>query len=640
MKRNFRNHRPLFSSPVPQDVRKPKIRWRILPILWLAIKRTCTVIGAFVLVSMMFALFTLSQFGQAVEEPLPEKMVLYIEFKDGFAENTSNSGFSGSFGLVPPTVHELIDAIDRATGDVRVQGILARMDSGSFAPSQAAEVRDALKRFHAVGKFAAIYSPSYGAAGGGLGRFYLASAFQERWMQPLGIVSIPGVSAEMPFFRGVLDKIGVEPLFFKRKEYKTAYENLTDSSMSSYNRETIEAVVTDLRVELVKDIAADLKITPTQFEVLVNKGLFTSAEALQQKLITHADYVDVLVDRIVGEITGDPESDEEVFVDPQSYVAGVLREGNEKNLMRGEFGEKGQKVALVYVLGAIMDSRLGASAPSGLGDEGIAAADDIAPALLDAADDPEIKAVVVRIDSPGGSPVASETILRSIDRVREKGKPVIVSMGTTAASGGYWVAAHADRIFASPTTITGSIGVVGGKFSAKELWTKLGVNWEGVSWGENSGLWSINEPFTESGNERMNAMLDQVYDAFLQRVSSGRKMTIEQVDKIAGGRVWSGASAKDVGLVDELGGLQDALDYTAKTLGKSDRTALQIIVMPKPLTPFEELLALLGEEGAIYSGLKFQAAVGRMAGPAMKEISVIQRQGNSLTSTYEPLTIR
>ncbi|MGB4106350.1 MAG: signal peptide peptidase SppA [Alphaproteobacteria bacterium] len=639
MPRNrWNRHRPLFATPALQEARGQRIKWRVLPIVWLAIKKTCTVIGAFVLVSLLLSLIAFSGLKESAAPPVPSKMALYLEFADGFAEKSSGSAFAESFNLEPPTVHEVVNAIDLAAKDERVMGIMARMDGGTFATAQTKEVRDALARFRATGKFTRIYSPSYGEAGGGLGRFYVASAFEERWMQPLGVVSIPGIAAEMPFFRGALDKIGVEPQFFKRKDYKTAYENLTDTRMSKQNRETLQGIVGDLRRELVRDISSDLKITPSKFEALVNKGLFTAPEALKEKLVTNVDYVDVLVSKITEELTGDPESEDEVFVDPKSYLSALGGEESDRNMVRDAFGKAKPLAALVHVNGAILDTRIGVSAPSGFADEGIAAADEIAPAILDAADDPDIEAIIVRVDSPGGSPVASETILRAIDRAREKGKPVIVSMGSTAASGGYWVAAHADRIFATPTTITGSIGVVGGKFSARDVWPKIGVNWDGVKWGENSGMWSINTPFSASEAARINAMLDQVYDAFLQRVSVGRKMSVAQVDKIAGGRVWSGEAAKKIGLVDEIGGLQNALDYTATTLGAEDRFGIDVVTLPKPLTTFEELVALLGEQGMVYEGLKFQAALGKISKPLMDQWQIINSM--PLYSTYEPLKIQ
>lgn len=627
----FNRHRPLFASPVPREVKKPKLRWRILKIIGSGIRKTCTVIGAFVLISVVLTFLSFSQIQEVPLEPVPEAAVLYIDFADGFVEASEESPFAGAFGWHTPTVHEIVDAIDLAAKDARVKGIMARMDGGGYSSAQTAEVRTALKRFRESGKFTRLYSPSYGEGGGGLGRFYLASAFEERWMQPLGVVDISGISAEMPFFRDPLDKIGVKPEFFKRKEYKTAYENLTDSKMSEPNREEITRLIDDLKVELTKGITESLSITPQEFEAMVNKGLFTSAEALQLNLITHSGYIDVLHDRIKEEVTGDPESEDEILIDPQVYLADIAREKKEKAMFKGKFSDVSPQIAIVHVRGLILDTRLD-------GGDGIAAADEIAPALLEAADDPLIEAVVLRVDSPGGSPVASETILRAVDRVREKDKRVIVSMGETAASGGYWVAAHADRIFAQPTTLTGSIGVVGGKFTTEELWKKLGVNWETIEWGENSGLWSVNKPFSAGQAERMNATLDQVYNAFLDRVAKGRGMSFQQADAIAGGRVWTGARAVKIGLVDELGGLHDALDYTAKMLGVEDRFDLDIVSLPRPLTPYEEFMQMMEDSGMVYEGFRFNAALGKIVAPVMDRAAVLK--GSSGVSTYEPVSIR
>lgn len=620
-------HRPLFSSPVPRHVRNPKIHWQAWPIVWVALKRTCFVIGALVLFSFVIGFISVMQASEPPVPSMPRQAVLYLSFEDDFAEMHSNR--FGGFSNEPPTVHEVIDAIDQATEDKRVKGIVARMDGGTYTPSHVEEIREALKRFKAAGKFTKIYSPSYGESVGGLGRFYLASVFDERWMQPLGIVSIPGISAEMPFFRGALDEIGVQPQFFKRKEYKTAYENLTDKEMSKENREEIGAVVSDLRGKMVMDISADLKINAKHFEELVDKGLFTAEEALKEKLITTSGYADVMIEQVSEQLTGDPDTDEEIYIDPQYYMAAVQREQSERNFVT-DLVKGRPRVALVYAVGAIMDTNVG-------GGESIAAADEIAPAILEASDDPSIEAIVVRIDSPGGSPGASESILRAIQKAKEKEKLIIVSMGPTAASGGYWIAAYADRIFVMPTTLTGSIGVVGGKFSAEKAWEKLHVAWDGVNWGTNSGIWSLNKPFSDTEAERINAMLDQVYKAFLERVSKGRDMSIEDVDKIARGRVWTGQRAVKIGLADEIGGLREALNYTATALGAKDKNGIDIITLPEPKSAFEELIALLEEQGMVYEGLKFQGMIGSTVGPLMNQASVLSRMGP--VSTYELMKV-
>lgn len=323
----------------------------------------------------------------------------------------------------------------------------------------------------------------------------------------MGVVMIAGINAEQPFARETLDKMGITPQFFQRKEYKTAYESLTNESMSDANRETISVLVNDIRDRLVSEIAQDREISEERFTALVNQGLFTAPEALEAGLIDHMDYADVMIEQVKELVSGDPQSEDVAFRSLESYIAHVGLRINEDGKINKETRTRKTAggVALIYAIGAIVSDAAGA--PGSL-----AASDDIAPAILDAAADPNIKTIILRVDSPGGSPAASEAILRALDKAQMEGKYVVVSMGSTAASGGYWIAAHADQIFVSPTTITGSIGVVGGKFTLGGLWEKIGLNWEAVQWGENADMWSMNTPFDAQGSERMNAMLDNVYE--------------------------------------------------------------------------------------------------------------------------------
>lgn len=606
-KYNWPRHRPLFALQAP--ARPQKLHWQVLPILWLALKRACTVLGAFVLFLIVVGFFIFRDFGGGPPPSLPHEMVLYLELKGDPGEMSEPPSLVGEGNL---SVHGIIDALDHASGDKRVKGLFARMEPGSFALARSEELRAAIKRFETAGKFAYIYSSSYGEGAGDLGRYYVASAFQELWLQPMGLVSIAGVRAEVPFVRSVLDKVGVRPQFYQRKEFKNAYESATNKEMSAESRKELTTMLRDIKNRIMADVPAERGLKPEEFSKLVDTGLFTAPEALEKKLVTNVGYADVLVGRIKQDITGDPESDDSLFVDVAQY-------GSVENV-RHRFGKS--SVALIYVVGAIMESASGT--------HGIAAADEIAPAIYDAAFDENVKAIVLRIDSPGGSPVASESILRAVERAKEKGKPVIVSMGPTAASGGYWVAAYADQIFVLPTTITGSIGVLGGKLSLAELWKKLGVNWDkSISWGENSGIWSMNTPFDENEAERVNNMLDHVYASFVARVAKGRGLTPEQVDKIAGGRVWSGEKAKEIGLADQIGGLREALDYTATILGEKDRNDLNIFIMPEPKTPLEQLLELVEMQGGVLAdGIKFQNKISAYLAPYSESAAV-----------YEPLRI-
>ncbi len=558
-------------------------------------------------------------------------MVLYIPFEGDLRETPREASISEPFVPYQPTVHEIVYAIDRAASDDRVKGIMARLDDGNVSLSHAQEIRSALKRFKETGKFTTIYSSSYGGTGGGLSRYYLASAFDEIWMQPLGIVTIPGVRAEVPFFRALLDKIGVTPQFFQREDHKTVYESLTRRSMSPENRETLEGVVGAIRDEIVTTIPQERGIAPEAFSGLVNQGLFTAQEALDNKLITTMDYADVLVENLREEITGDRESEEQIFVGVGSYLGGITRE-QAKGMMSGLIDQK-PSVALIYAVGPIMDNAAGAS-PGG-----VAAADTIAEAIVTASDDDSIETIVLRVDSPGGSPIASERILRALHNAKNKdGKHVIVSMGATAASGGYWIATNADRIFALPVTLTGSIGVVGGKFAIGELSKNLDVNWDNsVRWGQNSGMWSLTTPFSESEAERMNAMLDQIYDAFLTRVAEGRNMSLEQARDLAGGRVWTGRAALEVGLVDEMGGLEEALDYAATLSGKTDSHELNVVVLPQPKNTLEQILELLGAQAFMAQSIQANRHFIDALEPVLQDMAVYS--GNRGVNTYDPVRI-
>ena len=644
MKKNPWNaHRQIFRSSVAaQQQSKPGLRWRVLPILWLAFKRTSMVVGAIVLVSaVVMALSFSSVYEGKKVAALPDKMVLYLELDGSIPDHPEDGGgIADVFSEPGPTLREFIAGIDRARDDKRVKGIVADLSGGGFPIAHVQELRAAIKRFEKSGKFAYIYGISYGDVGS-MGSYYLASAFDEIWMQPMGLVGITGMRAEVPFFKDVADKIGIEPQFFKRKEYKTAYESFTNSEMSEANREELTGLIDDISDVVVHDIAKDRKMSEKQFRALVDKGLFVDEEAKKSGLIDVLDYGDVLTRKVNERVTGDPETKDLAYVNVDDYIsrtrphesiAGALIE--RKMGLDGKDGGSGGKptIALIYASGVIMPSDFDGSGE-------VAAADDIAQALGEAAKDDSIDEVVLRIDSPGGSPVASETILRAIQQVQNEGKDVVVSMGSVAASGGYWIATAADRIFVLPTTITGSIGVLGGKVSMQEMWKKIGVSWGGVHWGKNAGMWSMNEPFSKSGAERMNAMLDNVYKNFVARVAKGRKMSEEDVEKIARGRVWSGKRAIEIGLADQLGGLDDALDYAARQIGAKDRSGVSIRVLPKPLSPVERLVNMLEGQVQVGDVAGVQAELLKPLLPLARQAAVMARDPLGY-SVYMPIEVQ
>lgn len=585
--------RPLFSSPVPKTVQKPKVKWKILPILWLGLKRSAMLLGFMIMFSSLISVYTLSFVVNQKKPVMPEKTALFIDFKEAISEIPEDASLSVPFPSDQLTLRHYLRAIEHAKEDERILGIVARLrDGASFSLAQVQELKKAIQSFQESGKFTYIYSSSYGGAAGGLSRYYLASIFDELWMQPLGIVTISGINLEMPFMRESLRRVGVTPDFFQKKDYKTAYESFTNQTMSPENREMMERLVEDLKSELVSGISKNRDIPENQLKTLVDQGLFIAEDALQNDLIDAVDYGDVLLDKIREEVTGDTDSEDEgILTSLSSYIDFTANDKKPAKKSKDK-----PKVALVYVVGAIMHGNINSSSPSVLLNDGIAASSVIAPAIFDASEDEDIETIILRVDSPGGSPAASEAILRAVEKAQEEGKNVIVSMGGTAASGGYWVAAYADRIFASPMTITGSIGVVGGKFVLRDLWDKVGANWESITWGENAAMWSMNSTFDASEAKQVNAMLDNVYDHFLKRVAKGRDMSEAEVDAIAGGRVWSGKRAVELGLADELGGLMDAMNYAATLSGGEDFNDINIQIFPKPKTPLEQFVEILNGE--------------------------------------------
>lgn len=572
-----------------------------------ALRRTCTALGAIVLALSVLGAFSTLSLLRAKAPALPESFVLFLAIDGSLPERPPEISLSNPFGTQKLSVFQAVEALSRAEKDARVKGLVVDLGGAGLSVANIQELRGAIKHLRAAGKLAWVYAPSYGDMGTGLGTYYLASAFDQIWMQPLGTLSIAGIGMEIPYVKGLLDKIGVEPQFFQRKEYKTAFESFTHSAMTPQNREMMTAMIESIGGQILSETAADRGIDPAKFRTLIDRGLLLGDEALKAKLIDRLDYDDVLLEEMRTKLGLDPRGDDPPLVDLADYSA-AAKDGGKLSPIETRTDAKARiPVALVYVTGAIVEgdpSDSSSASPLMLEGE-TASATEISDAISEAGDDPDISAIVIRIDSPGGSPGASETIRRAIVTAKEKGKKIIVSMGTAAASGGYWVATPADTIFASPATLTGSIGVVGGKVSAAGLSEKLGVSWEAVRWGKNSDIWSFSAPFSETGAERINAMLDEVYQAFIARVAEGRKMTPEQVERIARGRVWTGEQARAIGLVDSLGGLDAALDYTARQLGLSDRDGLDIRILPRPRTPIEELFNALGQKttsSALFQG--------------------------------------
>ncbi len=515
------------------------------------------------------------------EPTLPDAVVLDLDLTKPLAE--SDSGKIGSLFEHQTTLREVLDALDGGRRDPRVKGVLARFGDDSIGFAQTQELRTAIERFRASGRFAVAFAEEYGGAGAGNRSYLLASAFDEVWLQPMGTLGITGLSAELPFARGALDQLGVQPEFAQREEYKSFAETFTKSGMTPANREMMQALVTDLGNQLVDGIAKSRRLAPAVVRAAIDKAPLLSKEALDQKLVDRLGYADEARDEALKRAGAGAEA-----MEPADYLS-----------VAGSPNDKGPTIALIHAVGTITGGESGKPALGGTS----AGSETIVDAIEEAADDPDVRAILFRIDSGGGAVSASEAIRRALVRARQSGKPVIASMGDTAASGGYWIALAADRIVASPATITGSIGVVAGKFAIGGLSEKLGIQWDRVQGARNAGMWSPLRPFDDSESERLNAIIDDTYANFLQRVAEARHMTPEQARGIAKGRVWTGAQARELGLVDDLGGQEQALTLARTAAGLSPDAPVTLAPYPPPKSMTDQLLDLVSGKGELVGAL-------------------------------------
>ena len=421
-------------------------------------------------------------------------------------------------------------------------GLVAKV-GGALPWALAQELRLGVAAFAASGKPTVAWAESFGQGASDLPAYVLASAFTEVWLQPSGDLNLLGVAIETTFLRGALDRLGVQPELEGRYEYKNAVDRITRTELTPAHRESLERLSGSLLDRAVADVAEGRGLAADVVRELVDTGPRTADEARRAGLVDRLGYRDEVYASVRDRVG---EGATLLFADrwrPRRRPSLPSLPGHPRG-----------HVALVEVQGGIT------TGPSRRGPMGRSVGSDTVTADLRAvlADD-AARAVVLHVDSPGGSSVASDTIWREVCRVREAGKPVVVAMGSAAASGGYYVACPADVIVALPSTLTGSIGVFGGKFVVAELLDKLGLATGVVEQGARSRMYSSRRPFTAEERERVDVVLDAVYADFTRRVAEGRGLTRDAVERVARGRVWTGADAAGVGLVDELGGLRDAV---------------------------------------------------------------------------------
>ncbi len=494
---------------------------------------------------------------------VPSNATLYLKIEAPFSEIEPNAVLS-QFVRSPPTLRATIATIQKAKGDARIAALVIRPRAGGALWAQIQEVRAALADFKSAGKPLTAFLESAGAA-----EYYLASVADRVVLMPAGQLDIAGLASYELFFRGGLDKLGVYPDLLHIGDYKTASNTFTERTFTPAHREMTQSLNRDWYNELVRAIATGRKLSEPAARAAVDGGPYLADAAAKAGLVDELAYEDQLGDR--PPIQGTRRVEGEQYA--RAAAAPIA-------------GQRGAgKIALLFAVGTIASGESSFDSLSGV----VLGSDTFAEWLRKVRLDPSIHAVVIRVDSPGGSAIASEVIWREIMLTREV-KPVVVSMGDIAASGGYYLAAGANAIVAQPGTLTGSIGVVTGKFVLQGALDKLGVGTGSVSDGRLAEIYSPFRPFSRDERARLEEQMQSIYDLFLERVARGRSVAASKVDAVAQGRVWTGHQARELGLVDELGGLDDAIRI-AKARAKLDPARQFELVVYPPKRSLYEVLA-------------------------------------------------
>lgn len=516
------------------------------------------------------------------KEKAAEKKVriAYIIIDGELPESPGEMSLFGDLGV---DLRKTMARLEKAGEDESIAGVILQIDA---APGRGKlnELRSAIKRVQGKGK--KVYALLEAAMGP---QYQLASACDEIIIPESGEVLLPGIRAEFSFYKDLFAKVGVQADMMHVGDFKGAAEPYTRDSLSEPVRKNMTALIDDLYDEMLTTIASDRDIKIEEIRKLVDQGLLMADEAKEAGLVDRVIYPDQFRDALQKEY----KADKLVYVENYAKqkvdtdFSGPMGMMKLFQSMMGEgrsgSGDDAPKIAVVYAVGPIMSGKSQSSLMGGT----TMGSTTIVEALQEAAKDETVKAIVLRVDSPGGSALASDLIWRQTQAID---KPIIASMGDVAASGGYYISMGADRIFAEPGTVTGSIGVVGGKLALKGVYDKLGIDTESISRGENSGIFSTTDKFTESERKVVERMMKVIYGQFTSKAAEGRKMKQEELEKLAGGQVYTGRVAKRLGLIDEVGTLRDSIQSAKRLAGLDPDKKVELIVLPKPENPFEALL--------------------------------------------------
>ena len=569
-----------------------------------AIVRFLAWFGAAVIVYSIYFAVMLNYKGS-----VPSKTVLEVNLDSQMIEDAPDSAVAKYMLSDRPRVRDIVDALDRGAKDDRVVGMVATISSVPMGMAEAQEVRDAVFRFRAAKKFAIAYSETFGEFGPGNGAYYVATAFDHIYLQPSGDIGLTGLMIETQFMKGTLDKLGVKFHGDHRKEYKNALNLYTETKYTPAHKEANSKVMNSWFAQMKNGICEARHLDPNQFSALVDKGPYLGKEALDAKLVDGMAYRDEVYDQVKAKAGKDAEL---LFLDKYLYRAGRPH-------------DTGKTVALIYGVGQVMRGKSDFSPVNGSVTMG---SETVAGAFRAAIDDKDVKAILFRVDSPGGSYVASDTIYREVLRAHKAGKPVIVSMGNLAGSGGYFVAMGADKIVAEPGTITASIGVLGGKMYAAGLWDKLGLSHDEIHTSQNATMFTTTHDYNDTEWLRFEAWLDRVYEDFTTKVAEGRHLPKERVLEIAKGRIWTGEDAKAIGLVDELGGFDTALQLVKKAILVPETDEVKLVVFPHRKKLYELILPGEVDNSEKEASAEAVASVLRTVQPVVHKLQAVGMMEN------------
>ena len=558
--------------------------------MWRYVVRFFAVVGLlFVVGAVGGGIAAYSLFLRDTTPPPPDQIILGLDLRDAPVDARPNGGgLQSLLGEQPLTLYEIESALQRAADDPRIVGVSARFGDDVFGLAMGSEIEAAIERFSQSEKPTVAFADSFGMPGEANASYMVASAFDRIILRPIGSLGLTGLAAQPIFAGEALQDLGVSAQFARTGPYKTFPEMFTGDALTDEHREMLDSILEASFAVLTNTIAENRALAPRDVAALIDAGPLSADDALSAGLVDTLGGDRTLADRKEAWFGADA-----VDMGPRDYLSLSAPDSESNGDDDGTTtAAEPVRVALIHGAGMILE-RDADEAPGGV--IGILSAESLVETIDDIRADGRYDGIILRLNSGGGSAIGSEMIANAISRARDDGMAVVVSMGQSAASGGYWVAVHADRIVATPATMTGSIGVFAGKVSLGALGDRLGVSVETVQRGRNADFWSFATPFSADQEERLQVMVDDLHAAFLDRVAAGREMSRPRVADLAAGRVWTGLQAVDLGLVDSLGGIDQARVEIRDVLSVDADAPVHIDLLPEEPGFLEGLMESLGD---------------------------------------------